>query len=65
MCIYCKLFQVLKLILMKNYEVQVPVFLFLVLHQLLFTSVDIIFYKFLELHSNLSAKIFLLQIFFC
>ena len=51
-------FQVLKVILVKNGKIQPPqIFYFwLFLLVVAFTSADIIFQKFLELHSTLSEK---------
>ena len=55
---------VLKVILIKSYKIQLATSFFIsCCFTLAFTSGDIIFYKFLELHSTLSEKIFLSQIF--
>ena len=54
------LFKVLKVPLIKICKIQPPHLLFLVVFVLLaFTSADIIFHKFLELHSTLSEKNFI------
>ena len=55
-------FQVLKVLLINICKIQSLDLLFLVF-LLAFTSADIIFQKFLELHSTLSEKRFLSQIF--
>ena len=60
--IFYIVFQVLKVLLIKICKIQSLDLLFLFL--LAFTSADIIFHKFLELHSTLSEKKFSLQIFF-
>ena len=54
-CPFYIVFQVLKILLIKNSKVQPPGLLFL-LFLLAFTLGDIIFHKFLELHSVLSKK---------
>ena len=41
----------------KSYEIQLPVLLFLVLHQFLYQQISF-FYNFLQLHSTLSKKDF-------
>ena len=45
-CLFYIVFQVLKVVLLKSYKIQLPVLLILVV----FMPADIIFYKFLELH---------------
>ena len=56
-------FQVFKVLLIKIYKTQPPQLFISFCSKLVFTSGDIIFHKFLELHSTLSKKIFLSQIF--
>ena len=52
---YCIVFQVLKELLKKIIKCSYQIFYFL-LFLVAFTSADIIFHKFLELHSTLSEK---------
>ena len=54
-CPLCIVFQVSKLRLIKICKTDPPDLLFLIVF-LAFTSADIIFHKFLELHSVLSVK---------
>ena len=60
-CPFYNVFQVLKVLLIKICKIQPPDLYFL-LFLLTFTSADIIFHKFLELHSTLSEKKFSSQI---
>ena len=57
--LHCILFQVLKVLLVKNYNIQLPVFLFIDGFASAYTLANIIFDKFLEVLSTLSEKIFL------
>ena len=57
------LFKVLKVLLTKICKIQPPDLLFLAAFIFLAFTADIIFHKFLELHSTLSEKIFQSQIF--
>ena len=63
-CLFYIAYQVLKVILIKSYMIKPVLLFFVVLLWLLYTSADITFYNFLELHSPLSEKVFLLQILF-
>ena len=52
--------QVLKVLLIKFYQIQPPVLIFLMFYISFYTSVDMIFDNLLEFHSTLlSEKIFL------
>ena len=53
---YIFVFQVLKVLLIKICKIQPLDLLFLVVFILAFTSADIVFHNFLELHSILSEK---------
>ena len=54
-CLFYSVFQVLKVLLNKKLELELPVLLFLVFTSV-FTSADIIYQNFLELDSKLSKK---------
>ena len=63
-CLFYTVSQILKVLLIKSYMIQ-PVLLFLVvLIWLLYTSADMTFYKFLELHLPLPKKIFCHKFYF-
>ena len=55
------LLQVLKVLLIKIYKTQLPDLIFLMFYISFFTSADIIFHNFLELHLTLSEKRFSTQ----
>ena len=55
-CPFCIVFQVLKLLLIKNFKIQPSDLFIFVFFLLAFTSADIIFHNLLQLHSTLIEK---------
>ena len=55
-CPFYLIFQVLKVLLIKICKIEPPDLFFLLLFLLAFTSADIIFRKYLELHSTLLSE---------